>query len=121
MSPDVKRAFKFSSCIRLGQAVGVLGGIEAALGTGQIVLDVLEDVAGHFCEGFFARLLIGRQVRLASTGAWIIEHFFEVRHVPFGIDGVAVEAAAEVIVHAARGHFAQGVDGHAAGDIGILS
>ena len=42
-----------------------------------------------------------RQLRL------VVEHFFEMRHVPEGIDRVAMKPAAEMIVHSARRHFAQ--------------
>ena len=34
----------------------------------------------------------------------VVEHLLEVRHEPGLVDGVAVEAAAEEVVHAARGH-----------------
>src|SRR5947209_16703173 len=42
----------------------------------------------------------------------IVEHFFEVWHVPVTIDRVTVKSAADVIVHSARGHFAKREQGH---------
>ena len=41
-----------------------------------------------------------RQLRL------IIKHLFEMRHVPVTIDRVTMKAAAEMIVHSTRRHFA---------------
>jgi hypothetical protein len=38
----------------------------------------------------------------------VVEHFLEVRHEPLRVDGVAVEAAADEVVHAARGHTVEG-------------
>ena len=34
----------------------------------------------------------------------VVEHLLEVRHEPLAVDGVASEAAADVVVHAARRH-----------------
>jgi hypothetical protein len=34
----------------------------------------------------------------------VVEHLLEVRHAPPGVDAVAVEAAAELVVDAAPGH-----------------
>jgi hypothetical protein len=37
----------------------------------------------------------------------VVEHFFEMRHVPVAIDRITVEAAAQMVVHATRRHFAE--------------
>ena len=49
----------------------------------------------------------------------IVEHFLEVRDVPELIHRVAVEAAAEMIVHAAVGHLAQREQRHAERDLAV--
>ena len=43
----------------------------------------------------------------------VVEHFLEMRHVPEFVDGVAMKAAAEMIVHAARRHLVQREERHA--------
>ena len=91
----------------LEKAVRVLGGEKAALGCGHVAPDIIENIASDLFEKRFARdlkrLEIGdRQLRL------VIKHFFKMRHVPEGIDGVPVKAAAEMIVHSAGRHFAEG-------------
>ena len=42
----------------------------------------------------------------------VVEHLLEVRDEPAVVHGVAMEAAAELIVHAAAGHLAQGEQHH---------
>ncbi len=42
----------------------------------------------------------------------VVEHLLEMRHVPVLVDRVAGEAAAEMVVDAARGHRLQGVLDH---------
>ena len=42
----------------------------------------------------------------------VVEHFLEVGDKPAVIDGIAVKTAAEVVVHAAFGHLAEGEGGH---------
>ena len=44
--------------------------------------------------------------------ALVVEHLLEVRDEPALVDRVAMEAAAELIVHAALGHLAQGQQHH---------
>ena len=47
-----------------------------------------------------------RQLRL------VVQHFLEMRHVPIFVHRVAVKAAAEMIVHASRGHFLERLEYH---------
>ncbi len=42
----------------------------------------------------------------------VVEHLLEVRHQPLSVHRVAMEAAAELVVHAAAGHPGQGVAQH---------
>ena len=42
----------------------------------------------------------------------VVQHLLEVRDQPAGVHGVAREAAAHLVVHAAAGHGAQGVEAH---------
>ena len=42
----------------------------------------------------------------------VVQHLLEVRHEPVLVHRVAMEAAAELIVHAALGHLAQGEQHH---------
>ena len=42
----------------------------------------------------------------------VVQHFLEVRDEPAVVHGIAMEAAAELIVHAARGHLAQSEQHH---------
>ena len=60
---------------------------------------------------FVPRDLVGFQVGHGELRL-VVEHLFEVRDVPARIGGVAVEAAAEVVVDAARGHVSQGDEIH---------
>ena len=54
-----------------------------------------------------ARRLVGLQVEPGEERV-VVEHLLEVRYEPVGVDGVAGEAAAEVVVDAPVGHPAQG-------------
>jgi len=119
VAPDIECAFGFPGRIFLRQAVGILGGEERAERAGEIVLDVLEDVAGDFRENLVARHLVRTEIDLRELGL-IVEHFLKVGHMPLGIDGVTMEAAAEVIVNSARRHLAQGIQDHAPRGVHIL-
>jgi hypothetical protein len=93
-------------------AVGVLGGVKTAFRVGQITEDVVEDVAGQPAVAFVAGRPAGFEEVHRDLGL-IIQHFFEMRHEPASIDRVAVEASADMVMHAAARHGAQGVGGHA--------
>ena len=112
---DVEGALAFF--VRVGgidDGVGVFGGEEAAVGVGQVAEDVLEDVAGDLRVEGVAGDLEGFEIGEGELGL-IVEHFLEVGDEPVSVDGVAVEAAAELVVHAALGHFAQGEESHVEG------
>ena len=51
------------------------------------------------------------EIRAGELGL-IVEHLFKMRDVPETIHGVAVEAAPEMIVHAALGHLLEGKERH---------
>ena len=80
----------------------------------HVAQDVIEDVAGHVGVAGFAADQVGIEVELRQLRV-VVEHLLEVRHEPFGIHGVAGEAAAELVVNAARGHAVAGVQHHAHG------
>jgi len=56
----------------------------------------------------------GVQIQLSQLRI-VVEHLLEMRHQPFGIDGVAREAAAQLIVDTAGGHAIARVEHHADG------
>ena len=95
-------------------AVGVLGGVEAAVGMRHVAQHVIEDVARDLGVAGLAADQIGIEIQLRQLRV-VVEHLLEVRHEPFGIHRVAGEAAAQVIVNAARGHAVAGVQHHADG------
>ena len=95
-------------------AVGVLGGIETALGMGHVPEDVGEDVAGDGGVAFLAADQGGIQVQLGQLGV-VVEHLLEMRDQPLGIHGIAGEAAAQLVMDAAGGHAVAGVEDHAKG------
>jgi len=45
----------------------------------------------------------------------VVQHLLEVRHEPFGVSRIAVEAAAQLVVDAAVGHCVQGPARHGQG------
>src|SRR5439155_4363449 len=92
-------------------AVGIFGGKKSAFLRGHVAADVIENVAGDCFILPISRDLVSVEIRDGELRL-VIKHFFKVRHVPVTIDGVAVKATADVIVHAAGGHFAQGESRH---------
>ena len=95
----------------LKQTVRILGGVESALRGGHVAPHVVEDIAR---DTFVKR--IARDLECVEIGArklrLVVEHFFEVRDVPETVNRVAVETAAEMVVHSAVGHFAQREKAH---------
>jgi hypothetical protein len=57
---------------------------------------------------------VGIQVEVHQLGV-VIEHFLEVGDEPFGVDGIAGEASAQLVMHAAGGHAVAGVEDHGDG------
>ncbi len=97
------------------QAVGILRGKvgAGAVGMAEVLHDVAQDAGGG------ADKKVGGEADLRELGL-IVEHFLEVGDMPFGVDGIAMKTAAEMIVHAAAGHFAEGVKRHAEGRFGFV-
>src|ERR1700693_5619617 len=58
---------------------------------------------GSFAEERLARDLIAVQKILEQLGI-VISHFFEMGNAPALVDGVTMEAAADLVVHTAEGH-----------------
>ncbi len=101
-APDVEDAL-------LALGVGVLGGVETAVGVAQVPQDVGDDLGEHLTEAGLAGHLPGVEVEPGEEGL-VIEHLLEVGDHPEGVDRVAGEPAAEVVVHAAGGHGVEGGD-----------
>ena len=93
--------------------VRVERGGERALLLAQLGERPVERLAAHALEQRLAGDLPRVQVR-AGEQRIVIEHLLEVRDEPGAVDRVAREAAADLVVHAARGHPAQRVQRHLA-------
>ena len=93
------------------EAVRVFRGIESALRRRHIAAHIIEHIPRDAFEKRIARDLKSIEIRDRQLRL-IVEHFFEMRHVPKGIHRVARKPAAEMIVHAARRHLAQGEQIH---------
>ena len=83
---------------------------------GHVAQHVADDVARNVGELFAAADEKGVEVEVHQLRV-VIEHFLEVRHEPFGIDGIAMEPAADLVVHTAGGHPFAGVEHHLYGSI----
>ena len=88
--------------------VGVLGAEEAAPRVPHLPEQVVERLLGDGAVAGLAQQLPRVQVAAGQLGV-VVEHLLEVGDQPVAVGGVAVEAAAQVVVHAAGGH---GVEGH---------
>jgi hypothetical protein len=91
----------------LALAVGVRRRVERTLGMAEagdhVVERLLDDAPPVAGSSYLIRLEIhARNLRV------VVEHLLEVRHEPARVDGVAVEAAADVVVDAAGRHTAGG-------------
>ena len=89
--------------------LGVEGRVEAAGLGGHFAADEAQDVHGDLAPHRLAGGLVGPQVQAGQLGL-VVEHLLEVGHFPFGFGGVAVKAAADLVVDAAQGHGLQGVE-----------
>src|ERR1700682_5276594 len=67
----------------------------------RVLLSLRERIEVRVVRNLKRVKISDRELRL------VVEHLFEVRHVPVAIDRVAMKTAAELIVHSAGGHFAQ--------------
>ena len=93
--------------------VGVERGGEGALLLAQLGERPVERLAADALEQRLAGDLPGVQVGAREQGV-VVEHLLEVRDEPEAVDGVAGEAAADLVVHAAARHPAQRVQRHLA-------
>ena len=91
--------------------VRVLGGGKAALREGELPEDVVECLLGDPAVALLAGDDPRMEVRRGEQRV-VVEHLLEVRHQPPAVDRVAVEAAAEEVVHAAGGHGVEGLRDH---------
>ena len=95
----------------LALAVGVLAGVEAAVGSAHLAAQVRRGLA-HRPE----QVLVAGAAAAPGLGVdaqqlpLVVEHLLEVRHRPARVDAVAVEAAAQLVVDAAARHLAAGED-----------
>ena len=111
-APDIEGALAFDGGLgRIGGAVGIFGGVKGAAGIGHVAQHVVEDAPGHGGVLPVAGNLKSFQVRDGKLPL-VVEHFFEMRHEPALVHGVAMEAAAELVMHAALGHLAEGLQHH---------
>ena len=90
--------------------VRVLRRGEAALREEQLAQHVLDRLGGDLAVPLLAGDEPSVQVRRGEQGV-VVEHLLEVRHEPAVVDRVAVEAAAEQVVHAAGRHLVEGLRG----------
>ena len=109
--PNVKRAFG-GLCVAAVSARGYNGAVcvfgreKAAFLGCHVAADVIENIPRDCFVLPVPRDLkcieiSDRKLRL------VVQHLFEVRHVPVTIDGVTMKSAADMIVHSAGGQFAQ--------------
>src|SRR5258707_15149289 len=85
--------------------VGVLARVESAVPLiREDLVAPADDALRRFAKKIIARNLIRVKV-IAQEFGIVVGHFFEVRNEPALIHGVAMEAAGELAVDAAAGHF----------------
>src|SRR4051794_25307215 len=89
-----------------GLTVGVFGGEKNTVFRGHVAAGVIQRIARDLLEQRLPRNLKRLEISDSELGL-VIEHFFEMRDVPVGVDGIAMESAAEMIVHSAPGHFSK--------------
>ena len=102
--PDVELAF-------VALRVRIERRVEATVGRAQVA----QHPVGRFLGGPAEQRLACRDCRLridAEQLPVVVQHLLEVRDHPVGVDRVAVETAAELVVEAALGHARQRQRGH---------
>ena len=92
--------------------VGVLCRGEPALGQPELAQDVVQGLLGHPAVALLAGHDPGAQVGGREQRV-VVEHLLEVGDEPPRVHGVAVEPAAEEVVHPARRHPVEGQPHHA--------
>src|SRR6266550_195385 len=116
LSPDIECAFGGPAVAGIADpgynwAIGIFCGEKSAFLGGHIAGNVVEDIARD-------RLILSVLCDLKSVEigggelCLIVEHFFEMRHVPVTINRVTMKTAADMVVHTAGRHFAQGKEVH---------
>ena len=92
-------------------AVGVLRGVEPARWVGHLARDVVQRLLGHPAKLVVARHLphLDQQPRQLRV---IVQHLFKVWRQPALVHRIAMETAAQLVVHAAARHLPQAVSHH---------
>src|SRR5438874_9440505 len=90
----------------LEKTVGVFSRKKSTVLRGHIASDVIENVARDIGKFSILRDLKRIEVR-ARELPLIVKHLFEMRDVPIAIDRIAMESAAQMIVHSTRRHLAK--------------
>ena len=109
--PDIECAFGGSAVAGIADpgynwAIGIFCREKSAFLGGHIAGDVVEDIAR---DRFVLSILCDLKSLEIGGGelCLIVEHFFEMRHVPVTINRVTMKTAADMVVHTAGRHFAQ--------------
>src|SRR5205085_10308058 len=119
LAPNVERAFGPLYWIVGNNTVGIFGGKKSAALRGHIAADIVERVTSDFFENRRASDLKRLEIGDGELGL-VVEHFFEMGHVPVSVHGIAMKSASEMIVHPASRHFAQGEEVHLQGVFAAL-
>ena len=91
--------------------IGILAAVEPPASLiGENFVDPGDDAFGGFAEQRISGDLIAVQIIFQQLGI-VVGHFFEVGDAPAFVDGVAMEAAGDLIVDAALGHAGEGAFG----------
>ena len=91
--------------------IRVKGGIQGALGRGEVAEDPIQRLGSHSEVVGMAGVLPGVEIGPSEQGL-VGEHLLEVRHQPVGIGGVTAEAAHHVVVDATGRHGVEGPARH---------
>ena len=91
--------------------IRVLGRVEPALWALHFAHDVVQHVFRDVAEEILAAGLIRFEIQPRQQRV-VVQHLLEVRHEPARVDRIAVEPAAQMVVHAALRHLAQRKGGH---------
>jgi hypothetical protein len=110
-APEIECAFPLHAFGPRPDAVGILGGKEAAPRTGHAAPDV--------CQGFprnqGKKRITGGLQRLQQNAdelRLVIEHLLKMRNTPCSVNGVAVKSAAKMVIDSSFRHLPQGCRGH---------
>src|SRR5438132_11664881 len=108
LSPDIECAFSDPG---YNWAIGIFCREKSAFLGGHIAGDVVEDIAR---DRFVLSILCDLKSLEIGGGelCLIVEHFFEMRHVPVTINRVTMKTAADMVGHTCGRHFAQRKQNH---------